>query len=95
MALSISEKGKRIVQLIKAVQAAGVIVPGDKVLMPDERPAAYIGPVMDGGIQMHEFRLFDGTEVVLEVPALNREPGQVALLMACEVAEPACPTNER
>ena len=89
MAISISEKGKRIVQLIKAVRAAGEIVPGAKVLMPDERPAAYIGPVMDGGIQMHEFRLFDGTEVVLEVPALNREPGQVALLMVCEVAEPA------
>jgi hypothetical protein len=44
---------------------------------------------MEGGIQMHEFLLFDGTEVVLEVPALNREPGRVALLMACEVAEPA------
>ena len=42
MTLSISEKGKRIVQLIKAVRAAGVILPGAKVLMPDERPAAYI-----------------------------------------------------
>ena len=89
MALSISEKGKRIVQLIKAVRAAGEIVPGAKVLMPDKRPAAYIGPVMDGGIQMHEFRLFDGTEVALEVPALNPKPGQVALLVSCEVAEPA------
>ena len=89
MTLSISEKGKRVVQLIKAVKAVGAFVPGDKVLMPDERPASYIGPVMEGGIQMHEFRLFDGTEVVLEVPALNREPGRVALLMACEVAEPA------
>jgi hypothetical protein len=89
MALSISEKGKRIVQLIKAVRAAGVIVPGAKVLMSDERPAAYIGPVMDGGIQMHEFRLFDGTEVDLEIPTLNPKPGQVALLKTCEVAEPA------
>ena len=89
MAISISEKGKRVVQLIKAVRAAGAIVPGAKVLMPDERPAAYIGPVMDGGIQMHEFRLFDGTEVVLEVPALNPKPEQVALLVSCEVAEPA------
>ena len=89
MTLSISEKGKRIVQLIKAVRAAGVIVPSAKVLMPDERPAAYIGPVMDGGIQMHEFRLFDGTEVVLEIPELNQKPGQVALLATCEVAEPA------
>lgn len=89
MILSISEKGKRVVKLIKAVKAAGVLVPGNKVLMPDERPAAYIGPVIEGGIQMHEFLLFDGTEVVLEVPALNREPRRVALLMACEVSEPA------
>ena len=89
MALSISEKGKRGVQLIKAVEAAGVIVPGAKILMPDERPAAYIGPVMDGDIRMHEFHLFDGTEVVLEVLALNQKPGQDALLVTCEVAEPA------
>ena len=89
MAISISEKGKRIVQLIKAVRAAGEITPGAKVLMPDERPAAYIGPVMDGGIQMHEFHLFDGTEVVLEVPTLNQKPGQAALLVPCEVVEPA------
>ena len=87
MTLSISEKGKRIIQLIKAVRVAGEIVPGAKVLMPDERPAAYIGLVMDGGIQMHEFHLFDGMEVVLEVPALNPKPGQVALLVTCEVTE--------
>ena len=42
---------------------------------------------MDGDIRMHEFHLFDGTEVVLEVPALNPEPEQVALLVTCEVAE--------
>lgn len=89
MTLTISEKGKRVVQLIKAVKATGVLVPGNKVLMPYERPATYIGPVTEGGIQMHEFRLFDGTEVVLEVPALNREPGRVVLLMECEVSEPA------
>ena len=89
MAHSISEKGKRVVQLIKAVRAAGEIVPGVKVLMPNERPAAYIGPVMDGGIQMHEFHLFDGTEVILEVPSLNPKPGQIALLVNCKVAEPA------
>jgi hypothetical protein len=55
MARSISEKGRRIVQLIKAVRPAGEIVPGAKVLMPDERPAAYIGQVMDGATQMQEF----------------------------------------
>ena len=89
MTLSISEKGKRVIQLIKVVKAVGVLVPGNKVLMPDERPAAYIGPVMEDGIQMHEFRLFDGMEIVFEAPALNQRPGQVALLMACEAAEPA------
>jgi hypothetical protein len=89
MSLSISEKGRRVVQLIKTVKAIGVLVSSDKVLMPDERPATYICPVMEGGIQMHEFRLFDGTEVVLDVPALNREPERVALLIACEVSEPA------
>ena len=90
MALSISEKGKRIVKLIKSVRTAGVLVPGDKVQMPDERPATYIGPsAVEDGIQMHGFRLFDGTEVVMEVPALNPEPGQVTLLVTCEAAEPA------
>lgn len=90
MALSISEKGKRIVKLIKSVRAAGVLVPGDKVPMPGERLATYIGPsAVEEGIQMHEFRLFDGTEVVMEVPALNQEPGPVALLTACEISEPA------
>lgn len=89
MALSISEKGKRVVQLIKAVRTAGLIVPGAKVLMPDERPAAYIGLMMDGAIQMQEFHLFDGTEVVLEVPVLNEKPRQVALLLPCEVVKPA------
>ena len=90
MALSISEKGKRIVKLIKSVRAAGVLVPGDKVQMPDERPATYIGPsAVEDGIQMHGFRLFDGTEVIMEVPMLNPESGQVALLAACKISEPA------
>jgi len=42
--------------------------------MPDERPATYIGPsAVEDGIQMHGFRLFDGTEVIMEVPVLNPE----------------------
>jgi hypothetical protein len=89
MAICLSEKGVRVVKLIKAVRAAGAIVPGNKVMMPEEQPAMYIGPVMDGGIQMHVFRLFDGMEVVLDVPMLNQAPGRVALLLAYEVAEPA------
>ena len=90
MTLSISEKGKRIVKLIKSVRAAGALVPGDKVQMPGERPATYIGPsAVEDGIQMHAFRLFDGTEVVMEVPTLNPEPGQVTLLVTCEAAESA------
>jgi hypothetical protein len=88
MAISISEKGKHIVQMIKTGWAAGVLVPRDKVLTPDERPVTYIGPVMGVDIQMHEFHLFDGTEVILEAPALNQKPGQVALLVTCEATEP-------
>lgn len=89
MNLSVSENGRRVIDLIKAVRTAGVIMSGAKIPMPDERPAAYVGPVMDGGIQMHKFQLFDGVEVVLEVPALDPKPEQVALLVSCEVAEPA------
>jgi hypothetical protein len=87
MALSITEKGKRIVKLIKSVRVAGALVPGDKVRMPGERPAAYIRPsTVEDGIQMHAFRLFDGMEVIMEVPALNPEPGQAALLATREAA---------
>jgi hypothetical protein len=57
--------------------------------MSDERPAAYIGPVIDGGVQMHEFHLLGGTEVVLDVSALDPKSGQDALLVTCEVAESA------
>ena len=72
MALWISEKGARVVQLIRAVKAAGAMMPGDQVRMPGEKPATYLGPVMERGLQMHGFRLFDGTEIVMEAPALNR-----------------------
>ena len=89
MTLCITEKGARIVKLIKAVRAAGTILPGNKVRMPEERSAMDIGPVMDGGVQMGAFRLFDGMEVSLEILALDLEPGQAALLPACEAARPA------
>ena len=87
MKVSVSEKCKHIVHLIKAVRTVGLIVPGAKVLMPDKRPAAYVGLMMDSSIQMYAFRLFDGTEVVLEVPALNQKTGQVDLLVTREVAD--------
>jgi hypothetical protein len=52
--------------LIKSIRAAGALIPGDTVWMPDERPAAFIGPsAVENGIQMHAFRLFDGTEVIM------------------------------
>jgi hypothetical protein len=88
MALCISEKGARVVQLIRAVKAAGAMMPGDQVRMPGEKPAAYLGPLMERGIQMHGFRLFDGTEIVLEAPALNRQPGPDALQPVCASAGP-------
>jgi|GEM_PF-1844296 len=71
MAFCLTEKGARVVDLIRAVDSAGVLVPGDKVQMPNERPATYIRPVVQGNVQMHEFRLFDGTEIIMEVPALT------------------------
>ena len=88
MNLSITEKGKRVVKLIKAVQAARVLLPGGKVRMPGEGPAAYIGPALEDRLQVHEFRLFDGTDVALEVPALDQEPGAFALLAVCETSGP-------
>ena len=77
MALSISEKGKRVVQLIKAVRAAGEIVPGAKVLMPEERPATYIGPVMDDDIQMHEFHFLTGRKSYWKFRFLSRNPAKL------------------
>ncbi len=68
----LSKKGVRVVALIRAVRAAGVVQPGGKIRMPGEAPATYIGPAgVEDGIQMHTFRLFDGSEIVLEVPALT------------------------
>jgi len=90
MAIAISEKGTRVIRLIKAVKAVKkAIAPGDKLQLPGESPATYLGPHMDGNIQMHAFRLFDGTEVVLEAPALDRLAGQPATLVTAAMIEPA------
>ena len=70
--MALAKKGIRVVALIKAVRSAGEIVPGDKVQMLHEQPATYVGPTaVEDGIQMHKFRLFDGMEISLEVPALT------------------------
>jgi hypothetical protein len=71
MATCLTQEGIRTVKLIRAVKAAGLISPGGQVQMLTEQPATYIGPFLENGIQMHEFRLFDGMEVALEVPALT------------------------
>jgi hypothetical protein len=84
MATCLTYEGIRIAKLIQAVKAMRVIAVGAEVPMLKERPATYIGPVMEDGIQMHEFRLFDGIEVALEVPALTNtlEKVEVALSVA-------------
>jgi len=72
MTICLSEKGFRIVALIRAVRSVGLIQPGGKIQLPHEKPATYIGPAgVEGSIQMHEFRLFDGMKVIMEVPVLT------------------------
>ncbi len=68
--------------LIKAVRQIGAILPGDKVKMIGEKPATYMGAIEEGDIQvdylqMHTFELFDGVQVVLEIPSLNRSLGKL------------------
>jgi hypothetical protein len=73
---------KRIVNLIKAVREIGAILPGDKVILSSEKPATYLGAFEEGDmqvdyIQLHAFELFDGLQVVLESPSLNRSLGKL------------------
>ena len=75
-------KAQRIVNLIKSVRKLGTIFPGDKIKMIGEKPATYLGALEEGDIQVdyiqtHVFRLFDGLQVVLDVPALNRSLGKL------------------
>jgi hypothetical protein len=74
-------KAQRIVNLIKSVRKLGTIFPGDKIKMIGEKPATYLGALEEGDIQveyiqMHAFRLFDGLQVILEAPSLNRSLGK-------------------
>ena len=82
MFINVKPEAKRVVNLIKAVREIGAILPGDKVRMIGEKPAIYVGAIELGDIQvdyiqMHAFRLFDGLQVVLEVPSLNRSLGKL------------------
>jgi hypothetical protein len=69
--MALTKKCTRIVELVRAVRLAGEIAPGDKVQMPHEQPATYIGPVMEDEIQMHEFRLFAGTRACRSADGLR------------------------
>ncbi len=82
MLINVKPEGKRIVNLIKAVREIGAILPGDKVKLIGEKPATYVGAIEEGDIQvdyiqLHTFSLFDGVQVVLEVPSLNRSLGKL------------------
>jgi hypothetical protein len=80
----ITKKGTRILNLIEAVRSAGAMKPGDTLQMPHELPAKYIGLLMEAGIQMHEFRLYDGMEIVLEAPAITAALVTAAQTMSVE-----------
>jgi hypothetical protein len=74
-------KAQRIVTLIRAVREIGTLLPGDQIKMIGEKPATYLGALEEGDIQvdyiqMHAFRLFDGLQVILEAPTLNRSLGK-------------------
>jgi hypothetical protein len=76
---TLTKKARRILALIEAVEAAGNIQPGAALSLPGEKPATYLGPgEVEGGIQMHVFRLHDGLEVPMQVPALDLPTGRPA-----------------
>jgi hypothetical protein len=82
MLINVKPESKRVVTLIKAVREIGAILPGDKVKMIGEKPAIYVGAIEEGDIQvdhiqLHAFTLFDGVQVVLEAPSLNRSLGKL------------------
>jgi len=81
--VGLTAKGKRVVQLFRAIRSAGVFPPGTKIPMADEEPATYIGPAdVQDGVQMHEFHLHDGTEVLLEVEVLTEAMMPVSVSVA-------------
>jgi hypothetical protein len=74
--------GKRVLNLIRALRGAGLLLPGDKVNLAGEKPAIYVGPLEEDdyemeSIMMHAFKLHDGIFIILELPWLN---GQLAKL---------------
>jgi hypothetical protein len=75
-------KAQRILNLIRALRELNSILPGDKVKLPGEKPATYLGALEAGDIQVdyhqiHIFEFFDGTQVALELPYLNRTLGRL------------------
>jgi hypothetical protein len=72
---------KRILHLIRSVREMVSILPGDQIRMIDESPAIYLGSIEAGDLQvdylqLHVFRLSDGIQVILHLPALNRSLGK-------------------
>ena len=82
MTIKLKQNGRRVLNLIMAVREISAILPGDKVRLVGEKPATYegaieVGDIQEDDIQMHAFRLFDGLQVILEVPSLNRCLGKL------------------
>jgi hypothetical protein len=82
MLINVKPESKRAVNLIKAVRGISAILPGDRIKMIGEKPATYVGAIEEGDIQvdyiqLHIFELFDGLQVILEAPSLNRSLGKL------------------
>jgi len=82
MFIKVKPEAQRLINLVNAVREIAAILPGDRVKMISEKPALYIGAIEVGDIQvdyiqMHIFRRFDGSQVVLQVPSLNRNLGKL------------------
>ena len=82
MLIKVKPETQRLGNLVRSVRALGASLPGHMVGMPGEKPALYLGAIEVGDIQidciqMHAFTLFDGVQVVLEIPSLNRSLGKL------------------
>jgi hypothetical protein len=81
MTINKQQVGKRVLNLVYAVRAISVLLPGERVKIFGEKPALYVGPIEADDfqidcLQMHAFSLHDRLLVVLAVPALNRSLGR-------------------
>jgi hypothetical protein len=84
MSLTFTKKGNYVVALIKAMRTVAAIPVDGKIDVPGYEPAIYLGPsAIEDGIQMHGFRLPDGTDLALESHRLTNAI-EVAQMLAAQ-----------